>query len=97
MKTRTAALIGGLVAAAIMRAEAESPGATGRSAETLREAITPAVGAVVGAASDAVLTARTELGRQGVNPGALLTTPTTSGLGAINPDSPQGIPSQGKP
>lgn len=94
MKTRTAALVGGIVAAALMRAEAESPGATGRSAETLREAVTPAVGAVVGAASDAVLVARQEIGRQGINPSALLTTPTTAGLGGP-PDSPQGIPPQG--
>ncbi len=92
MKTRTAALVGGIVAAALMRAEAESPGATGRSAEVLREAITPTVAAVVGAGSDAVITARTELGRQGIS--ASLTTPTSAGLGAP-PDSPQGIPPQG--
>ena len=94
MKTRTAVLIGGLVVAALMKAEQESPGATGRGAQELRQAVTPALAATVGAASDAVLVAREEIGRQGINPAAILSTPTTAGLGAP-PDSPAGIPSQG--
>jgi len=94
MKTRTAVLIGGLVVAAVMQAEQESPGATGRGADGLRQAVTPALAATVGTASDAVLTARQALATQGINPGAILSTPTTAGLGAP-PDSPAGIPSQG--
>lgn len=85
--------VAAVVTAAIMQAETESPGATARGTAQVREAVVPAATQVLGAAGDAVLAARTELGRQGVNPGALLSTPTTAGLGGP-PDTPQGIPPQ---
>lgn len=77
-----------IVTAALMSAERESPGATGRGAAELRGAVTPAAAEVLGAAGDAVLSARQEAQRQGLNPGALLSTPTTQaqGLPDIDPD-----------
>ena len=62
--------VGGVVVAALMQAEHESPGATGRGVAELRGAVTPAVSEAVGAAGDAAIIARDELDRQGINPGA---------------------------
>lgn len=93
-KTARSVIVGGLVVAALMHAEQESPGATGRGAAELRGAVVPAATEVLGAAGDAVLAARSELGKQGINPAAILSTPTTAGLGGP-PDTPQGIPPQG--
>ncbi len=64
--------VGGVVVAALMQAEHESPGATGRGVAELRGAVTPAVSEAVGAAGDAVIIGRDELDRQGINPGAVL-------------------------
>ena len=64
--------VGGVVVAALMQAEHESPGATGRGVAELRGAVTPAVSEAVGAAGDAVIIGRDELDRQGINPGAAL-------------------------
>lgn len=64
--------VGGLVVAAVMQAEHEAPGATGRGAANLRSAVTPAVSEAVGAAGDAVIIGRDEIDRQGINPGAIL-------------------------
>lgn len=68
-------VVGGLVVAALMQAESESPGATGRAAQTLRSAASPAVSEVVGAAGDAVLITRDELERQGIDPTGVLQDP----------------------
>lgn len=68
--------VGGVVVAALMQAEHESPGATGRGAAELRNAVTPAMSEVVGAAGDAVIITRDEIDRQGINPGAILGSPT---------------------
>lgn len=67
-----AVAVGGVVVAALMQAEHEAPGATGRGAAELRNAVTPAASEVVGAAGDAVIIARDEIDRQGINPGAVL-------------------------
>lgn len=75
--------VGGVVVAALMQAEHESPGATGRGVAELRGAVTPAVSEAVGAAGDAAIIARDELDRQGINPGAVLGSTDGSSL----PDS----------
>lgn len=67
-----AVAVGGVVVAALMQAEHEAPGSTGRGAAELRNAVTPAVSEVVGAAGDAVIITRDEIDRQGINPGAIL-------------------------
>ena len=64
--------VGGVVVAALMQAEHESPGATGRGVAELRGAVTPAVSEAVGAAGDAAIIARDEMDRQGINPGEVL-------------------------
>lgn len=64
--------VGGVVVAALMQAEHESPGATGRGVAELRGAVTPAVSEAVGAAGDAAIIARDEMNRQGIDPGAVL-------------------------
>jgi hypothetical protein len=68
-------IIGGFVVAALMQAEHEAPGATGRGAAELRGAVTPAASEAVGAAGDAILVVRDEASRQGINPAAILAQP----------------------
>lgn len=70
-------IVGGLVVAALMQAENEAPGATGRGASQLRNAVAPAASEAVGAAGDGVLILRDELARQGVDPTAVLQAPAT--------------------
>lgn len=67
-----AVAVGGVVVAALMQADHEAPGAVGRGAANLRAAVTPVVSESVGAAGDAVIIARDEIDRQGINPGAVL-------------------------
>jgi hypothetical protein len=78
-----------IVTAIVMQAEHESPGATQRGVQQGRQIVTPIVQEGVGVVGDGVIVARQELERQGVNPGALLTTPSTvpsAGLPDINPN-----------
>ena len=89
MKTWRAVLVGGVVVAALMQAEHEAPGSTGRGAAGLRQAVTPAVAEGVGAASDALTIARQTAADQGLNPGALLAPPST-----VAPVEPSGQPDQ---
>ena len=78
MKTWRAVVVGGFVVAALMQAEHEAPGATGRGAAGLRAAVSPAAAEAVGAASDALTVARQTAAAQGLNPGALLAPPATT-------------------
>lgn len=71
-------IVGGLVVAAVMQAENESPGATGRGAQQMRNAVSPAVSEVIGAAGDGVLIARDELERQGIDPTGVLQDPAAT-------------------
>lgn len=71
-----------IVAASLMKAEDESPGATGRGAQQLRNAVSPAVSEAVGAAGDGVLILRDELERQGIDPTNVLQDPATVDEGA---------------
>lgn len=71
-------IIGGVVVAALLQAEHESPGATGRATAELRGAVTPAASEVIGTAGDAVIIARDEATRQGIDPTAILSQPDTT-------------------
>jgi len=88
MKTWRAVAVGGLVVAALMQAEHEAPGATGRGAAGLRSAVSPAVAEGVGAASDALTIARETAAAQGLNPGALLSPPVTAAGSAVSSGPP---------
>lgn len=94
MKKAGAVVVAAVVTAAVLTAERESPGATGRGAQQLRQAVTPAAEQVVGAAGDAVLISREELRRQGVSPGQFFTTPSTAAGGLPDLD-PNNVPGQG--
>lgn len=89
MKKAGAIAATALVVAVVMQAEHESPGATARGAAELRQQVTPVVAEGVGAVGDGVLIARAEAQRQGVNPGALLSPPTTvaQGLPDLDPNA----------
>lgn len=87
--------VGGVVVAALMQAEHESPGATGRGVAELRGAVTPAVSEAVGAAGDAVIIGRDELDRQGINPGAVLG--ATDGSQLSDPRDADGIADASQP
>lgn len=75
--------VAAIVTAIVMQAEHESPGAVARGTQQGRQIATPVVAETVGAVGDAVLVARNEAARQGLNPGALLTTPTTAAGGGL--------------
>jgi hypothetical protein len=75
-------IVGGLVVAALMQAEHEAPGSTGRGAAELRNAVAPAASEAIGAAGDGVLIVRDELSRQGIDPTAVLQDPATTEDGA---------------
>ena len=92
MKKAGAVVVAAVVTAALMTAERESPGATGRGTAELRQAVTPAVAEAVGALGDGVLVARSEAQRQGINPGAIIAPPAaqSEGLADVDPNQAGG-------
>lgn len=68
-------LVGAVVGAWLLNAESKQPGVAADTSGTLRGVVAPVASDVIGAAGDAVLIARDELERQGVDPGAVLQDP----------------------